>query len=47
MFVHRFKRVQLLIPSVAVTWQAFANSICQLVLIMMANVFLVARLVLT
>lgn len=47
MFVPRFKRVlQLLIPSVAITWQAFANSLCQVVLIMMANVFLVDRLVL-
>ena len=47
MFVPRFKRVQLLIPLVAVTWQGQVNSLCQLVLIMMANAFLVARLVLT
>jgi hypothetical protein len=47
MFVPRFKRVQLLIRLVAITWQAFANSLCQLVLIVMANIFLVSRLVLT
>ena len=47
MFVLCFKHSQLLIPLAAVTWQAFANSLCQLVLVMMANVFLVARLVLT
>ena len=47
MFVPRFKHLQLLIPLAAVTWQAFANSLCQLFLIMMANVFLVVRLVLT
>lgn len=47
MFVRCFKRVPLLIPLVAVTWQAFANSLCQVVLIMMANAFLAHRLVLT
>ena len=47
MFVPCFKDVQLLIPLVAVAWQGVANTLCQLILIMMANVFMVARLVLT